>query len=242
MRHALLLLSLCLVGYGCAARKTTPGADPPSRWQSAEVVPFQTSTGTVVGLDGPAEPYGRELASKIAEALTGEGIPATVVATPSPNPGKLIVEGRFLELDAGNRAARWAAGIFGAGAVRIAVEGRASGDQLPSPAFFNVSDKGRFGAFGGDWREIVNDCFEIIAADIASMVASREFDGVTRSDLAEALDAARTAPPAPQQQSTPAIAKKDTETRLADLKRMYDTKIITREEYEAQRNRILGEL
>ena len=86
-------------------------------------------------------------------------------------PEAIVVEGKFVLIDPGSRAARYAAG-FGAGKSQIAVEGTVKDGSGKLLAEFAQKRVGSMGAFGGDSLDKMTDDTKRVGEDLASFMGT----------------------------------------------------------------------
>jgi hypothetical protein len=95
----------------------------------------------------------------------------TIGAEDAVPPEAIVVEGKFVQIDPGSRAARYFGG-FGAGKSQIAVEGTVKDGAGKLLAEFAQKRVGAMGAFGGDSLEKMTDDTKRIAEDVANFLGA----------------------------------------------------------------------
>jgi hypothetical protein len=94
-----------------------------------------------------------------------------ITAEDAVPPEAIVIDGKFVQIDPGSRAARYFGG-FGAGKSQIAIEGTVKDGTGQLLAEFAQKRVGAMGAFGGDSLEKMTDDTKRIADDIADFLAT----------------------------------------------------------------------
>ncbi len=114
------------------------------------------------------------LAAQFVPRLVKLGPYARVVAVSAEDPvppEAIVVDGKFVQIDPGSRAARYFAG-FGAGKSQIAVEGTVKDGTGALLAEFAQKRVGSMGAFGGDSLEKMTDDTKRVGEDLANFLGT----------------------------------------------------------------------
>lgn len=177
MPALLSILLAALLISGCTHSAASKQSEAMVRQQVIQVREFETTDTAVSGLEHPADIYGRKVAEMIAQTLTDEGMKASLIGGDTPPTGTLVVEGRVLAIEGGNRALRWVSGGFGAGAVEVSVEGRAVDANGKTIGEFHAEDSGKGGFYGGNGDSILDECLETVASDSAMRIINGDYNG-----------------------------------------------------------------
>lgn len=170
---ALLVAAACAgpSGPDTAATQGTPLPDG-----KVSVLEF-TQDGAQVSYGESTDAFGLTVASEIASALRKRGHDAEAVPRGGAPDGDVLVKGRILRIDGGNRATRYLVG-FGAGAAKLGVEGeveRADGASLGS---FSHERWAGMGVFGGATAALMAKCQRAVSHDVAEMIATGQYTRV----------------------------------------------------------------
>lgn len=114
------------------------------------------------------------LATQFVAKLVKLGPYAKVTAVGAEDavpPEAIVVEGKFVQIDPGSRAARYTVG-FGAGKSQIAVEGTVKDGSGKLLAEFAQKRVGSMGAFGGDSLEKMTDDTKRVGEDLANLLGT----------------------------------------------------------------------
>jgi hypothetical protein len=129
----------------------------------------------VVKYGGPHDGFGLALAEEVASQLRRRGFDAQAAPAGDVPETPVVISGRILHVNSGNRATRYLVG-FGAGAARFGAAGsllRADGTELAS---FSRERASSFGIFGGSSSSLVQKCLRSVGNDIAEFVKTGRYE------------------------------------------------------------------
>jgi hypothetical protein len=158
-----------------------PGADVPVMMRRFSTEGANLGTGAEGGKESRIEEAKKMqkdgpdiLATEFAARLTKLGPYAkvtTIVPEDAVPPEAIVVEGKFVQIDPGSRAARYFGG-FGAGKSQIAIEGTVKDGTGKLLAEFAQKRVGAMGAFGGDSLEKMTDDTKRVGEDLANFLGA----------------------------------------------------------------------
>ena len=175
---SLLIALSCLAG--CAG-KGGPGG-PESEERTGPSFQGRHITVQEFGLAGASihnpestTAMGLAIAEQIAARLDALGIAAAAIPSrATPPAGDVVVGGDVTLIEAGSRAQRYWVG-FGAGAAKFGVRGWVRDGSPTDLATFQRERWSGFGIFGGSSVNLVQQCMEAVARDIAKMIETGKY-------------------------------------------------------------------
>lgn len=213
-RSSLAILAALTVGCGPAPIKRVTPTSPVSGLK-VEVREFDATRAEVRNYSESVQPYGLQTAQAIVEALHHAGVDAELTAHDGPPRGQVIVEGSVTRVEGGNTSARLLLGGFGpVGATCFGVQGRVRRTDGTMLGEFAVERLAWMDLWWPSADRLLARTARVVGYDVASMITTGRY---SRGSLA------------------PIAPHRSTEDRLQELQRLFDSGLLTREEYEQKR-------
>ena len=162
---------------GASGPSRVPTGEYPVAAASVAIVEFDL-TGATVRYNEPTEAFGLAIAEQIAGALLEKGIEADVAPAGQTAAADLVVSGRITRIDAGSRSQRYWVG-FGAGSAKFGVVGTVRESDGKKVATFSHERWSGFGVFGGNSASLVQKCLRAVGRDVAKMIETGSYTGVS---------------------------------------------------------------
>ena len=221
-----------LLSTGCAGSRPHAPAG-----EQITIIEFSVADAVWINYDAPHEPVGMILAEEIAGDLRRRGRLAEAIPAKATPHGDIIVSGRVTRINGGSRAKR-ALIAMGAGHASFGAEGEARRPDGSKVARF-TTERGTAGKgwFGGSNEENVDRCIRRVGLEIAEMIDTGQYEErVPGSRGTASQTSAR-----PEVSEPQAGKERKTEDRLQELQSLRARGLLTEEEYQEKRRRIIEE-
>ncbi len=235
----LLFLAVAIIAAGCAARPMAPKVG------KIAVVQFEVNdrVTAVSKYDAAYSDLGIAVANRIAEILRARERDAIAIGSNDPVEADLVVTGRITRMDGGNRALRALIG-FGAGGSTCGVAGEVTRADGTIVGTFSEQQKrkatGYFWArYGESAERQIKACLQSVGTAVAVMVDEGRYRGGEPAQVVPA--AAPTAPATTVPPTAVSPTKHGAAQRLSELEALRRDGLVTDEEYQEKRRRIIDE-